>query len=121
MRDAPLTYTSKIHGDKDLTVLTLTGPATLPNLFDFQKALKSPITTNILVDFSSSDYMDSAGLGALMNFYVSTARHDRKLLLAGLNFRLQAMLESTRVHTLLSIFPTVDAAASSLQPPPPKS
>ena len=118
MRDLPLTYTAKIHGDKDLTVLTLTGPATLANLFDLQKALKSVITTNVLVDFSASEYMDSAGLGALMNFYVSTARHDRKLLLAALNYRIQAMLESTRVHTLLSIFPTVEAAAASLQPRP---
>ena len=114
MRDAPFTCTAKIHGDKDLSILTLAGPCTLPNLFDFQKALKSAITTNILIDFSASEYMDSAGLGALMNFYVSTTRHQRKLLLAGLNYRLQAMLESTRVHTLLTTFPTVEAALASL-------
>ena len=114
MRDAPLTFSSKIHGDKDLTVLTLTGPCTLANLFVFQKALKSPITTNILIDFSAAEYLDSAGLGALMNFYVSTTRHERKLLLAGLNYRLQAMLESTRVQSLLSVFPSVEAATASL-------
>ena len=41
--------------------------------------------------------MDSAGLGLLMNYYVSAEGHGRKLLLAGANERIVSLMQMTKV------------------------
>jgi anti-anti-sigma factor len=50
----------------------------------------------LILDMTESPYMDSAGLGLLMNYYVSAEKNGRKLLLAGTNQRIQALLQMTR-------------------------
>jgi len=69
----------------------------------------------LIVDLSDSPYMDSAGLGLLMNYYVSAQNHGRKILLACVNERIQALLELTKVDGILKGYPTVEAAEASLQ------
>ena len=50
----------------------------------------------LILDFSETPYMDSAGLGLVMNSYVW--RSGRKLLLAGVNERVSELFEDlTRV------------------------
>ena len=68
----------------------------------------------LIVDLSDSPYMDSAGLGLLMNYYVSAQNHGRQILLACVNERIAALLELTKVHGVLKSFPTVEAAETSL-------
>ena len=48
--------------------------------------------------------MDSAGLGLIMNYYVSAQDHGRKLLLAGVNERITALFEMTKVQGVLRAF-----------------
>ena len=68
----------------------------------------------LIVDLSDSPYMDSAGLGLLMNYYVSAQNHGRKILLASVNERIKALLELTKVDGILQSYPTVEAAEASL-------
>jgi anti-anti-sigma factor len=68
----------------------------------------------MIVDLSETTYMDSAGLGLIMNYYVAAADHGRKLLLAGMNDRIKALLEMTKVLGVLQTFPSVAAAETSL-------
>jgi anti-sigma B factor antagonist len=63
---------------------------------------------------SETTYIDSAGLGLIMNYYVAATDHGRKLLLAGVNERVKALLEMTRVQGVLTTFPSVAAAEASL-------
>jgi anti-anti-sigma factor len=63
---------------------------------------------------SETTYMDSAGLGLIMNYYVSAADHGRKLLLAGVNERVVELFKMTRVQGVLTSFPTVEDAEASL-------
>lgn len=48
-----------------------------------------------------------------MNYYVSAERHGRKFALAGFSERILALLELTRVSSLLKIFPTLEQAEAS--------
>jgi len=68
----------------------------------------------LIIDFSETPYMDSAGLGLVMNSYVSAKDHGRRLLLAGVNDRVVELFKMTRVQGVLTSFPTVEAAESSV-------
>ena len=54
--------------------------------------------------------MDSSGMGAIINYYVSAQKNGRKLILAGVNERIYALLELTNTTKLLKVVPTVAEA-----------
>ncbi len=49
----------------------------------------------------------------MLNCYVSLEKNGRKLALAGVNERVQALLELTRVEDILSLYPDVESALGS--------
>jgi anti-anti-sigma factor len=114
MLDDPLIHTYAAGKKDGTTILKLVGPLTLSTIFGFQNEFRSQKPQVMIVDLSESPYMDSAGLGLLMNYYVSAENNGRKLLLAGANHRIVAMLEMTKVHTVLKTFPSVEEAEASL-------
>ncbi len=83
-------------------------------MFELQDELRRTTPQVLIMDLSGTPYMDSAGLGLVMNYYVSAQNHGRRLLLAGVNERVLSLLEMTKVHTVLTSFPTVEQAEDSL-------
>ena len=115
MRDEPLTWTSRAGGSDGVTVLELTGPLTLGNIFDLQKTLiemKDPVT---IVDLSGVPFMDSAGLGVLVNFYVAAEKNGRRTAVAGANMRVEALIESTRLREVLRTSASVEEAEAKVR------
>lgn len=112
-QDGPLHYTVRQGTREGTVVIKLSGPLTLRNLFQLQdelRTIKSPLS---IFDLSESEYMDSAGLGTLINFYASAERNGRKVALAGVNYRIEALLDMTHVKELLRVFPTIAAAEAA--------
>jgi anti-sigma B factor antagonist len=103
----PLPSTSSEHAYR------LEGPLTLNNLFGFQEVLRQQCDTTIL-DMSGVPYMDSAGLGVLVNSHVSHQQHGRRLILAGVNERVQELFRLTKVDTVLELVPDLEAAYRAL-------
>ena len=95
-------------------ILKLVGPLTITTMFGFQNELRAMTPQVLIVDLSETPYMDSAGLGLIMNSHVSAEDHQRKLLLAAVNERIKALFEMTKVSGVLQVFPTVEAAEASL-------
>lgn len=91
-------------------VLTLRGPLTIQTIFDFQTAIRAEQSPVVIVDLSGVPYVDSAGLGAIVGAYVSAQRSNRRLLLAGLNERVKALISMTQVSRL---FPSYDTVADA--------
>jgi anti-anti-sigma factor len=115
MPDAPLTYTYTAGKSDGTMILKLTGPLTLSTMFGFQNEFRAMTPKVLIMDLSETTYMDSAGLGLLMNYYVAAQDHGRKLLLASVNERVAALFEMTKVQGVLTSFPTVEVAEASLQ------
>jgi anti-anti-sigma factor len=115
MRDEPLAVTARSGLHEGTTILMLRGPLTLQNSFDFQHDLAQHKPAVLIIDLTESPYMDSAGLGLLMNSYISAEKNGRKLLLAGVNERIRALLEMTRVHLILKNYPTAADAEASVR------
>jgi anti-anti-sigma factor len=96
-------------------ILRLIGPLTLSTMFGFQDEFRAMTPQVMIVDMTEVPYIDSAGLGLLMNYYVAAQDQRRKLLIAGVNERVKALFEMTRVQNILSTFPSVEAAEASVE------
>lgn len=71
MFDQPLNLEA-ISGQKPgQRILRLTGPLTLNGLFAFQDALRADPPACLILDLAGVPYMDSAGMGAIINYFVS--------------------------------------------------
>lgn len=66
-----------------------------------------------VLDASALEYIDSAGIGALVSALTNVKKAGGDLRLAGANERIQRLFTMTGVDKLLSVYPTVSDAASA--------
>ena len=85
-------------------VLLLQGRLTLDTMFPVQDELRSTNAATVVVDLSGVPYADSAGLGCLVNAYVSCQRTGRKFALAAVPERVMSLMKMTRLDTILPQF-----------------
>jgi anti-sigma B factor antagonist len=112
MLDKELTYNTSAGAKEGTVILTLDGPFTLRNIFQFQGELRALKPACLIMDMTSVPYMDSAGLGVIMNYFVSAQGSGRKLLLVGVNDRIKSLLEMTKVDSVLRMCDSVEVAES---------
>ena len=65
-----------------------------------------------VLDASGLDYIDSAGIGALVSALSNVKKAGGELRLAGAKDRIVRLFTMTGVDKLLSIYPTVEAASA---------
>jgi len=97
-------------------VLFLTGPLTANNASVFQNAMRreEPAET-VILDLRDVPYIDSAGLGLLVTAYVSRQKAGRRMVLSGINPRVQKLFDVTRVTSLFLIFASPEEAIAALR------
>jgi anti-sigma B factor antagonist len=110
MQQDPLSIQTRQGKSPDTRILQIEGPLTLSNLFAFQAELRKETSPLTILDITGVPYMDSAGMGAVLNFYVSAQKNGRKLVVAGVSERVMALLDLTNTSKLLKIVPTVEDA-----------
>ena len=95
-------------------VLRLIGPLTIHSLFEFQSTLRADPPATLILDLSDVPYMDSAGMGSIINYYVSCQRNGRRLIVAGVNGRVMELFVMTKVNALLTMVSSVAEAERAL-------
>ena len=115
MQDRELIFSSSDGAKDGVLIVTLDGPLLLGNLFDFQSAFRELKPPCLILDLSNVPYMDSAGLGVLMNSYISAQSNNRDFFVVGVNERVQALLEMTKVDQILKLYPSLEAAEAASQ------
>ncbi len=110
MLEKELSYTISDGATEDTVILRLAGPFTLANMFQLQNELRTMKPACLIMDLAEVPYMDSAGLGVIMNYYVSAQNGGRKFFLTTVNERIRALLEMTKVDAVLRICDSVEAA-----------
>jgi anti-anti-sigma factor len=100
-----------------IQVLHVTGPLTVKTVFDFQQVARTerPKIGRIVV-LSGVPYMDSAGLGALLEAFASAQRHQLRFAVADVSPRLLNVLKVARVDSLVPHFESVEAAHLHVAP-----
>jgi anti-sigma B factor antagonist len=111
LTEGPLTIDRREGKNPGTQVYRLSGPLTLRNLFELQTELRSatpPLLT--IIDISNVPYMDSAGMGLVMNHYVRCQTRGAKLVVSGANSRVMDLFKVTKVDTVLALVSSIEAA-----------
>jgi anti-sigma B factor antagonist len=116
MWDEKLTITGVQGAHEGERILHLNGPLTITTLFGFRDVIRAEKTAKtVILDFSQVPYMDSAGVGAIVNAHVSLLNAGRRLALAAVQDRIRTLMKVTRVDEVLTIYPTVQEAQAAAQ------
>jgi anti-sigma B factor antagonist len=111
LNDGPLTIDRREGKNPGTRVFSLSGPLTLRNLFELQSELRRseppPMT---VIDLTQVPYMDSAGMGLVMNHYVRCQTRGVKLVVVGANNRVMDLFKVTKVDCVLPLAKTIDEA-----------
>jgi anti-anti-sigma factor len=111
LTDAPLSLERLQGSSPNVLIFRLTGPLTLRNLFDIQTELRiAPPPPLTIIDLTAVPYMDSAGMGLLMNHFVHCQTRGAKLIVVGANQRVLDLFKITHVDTVLTVTGTVEEA-----------
>ena len=114
MWDEKLTITSVQGAHEGETILQLNGPITLSTFFGFRDVLRAEKTAKtVILDFSQVPYMDSAGVGAIVNAHVSCLNSGRRLVLVAVQDRIRTLMKVTRVEEVLTVYPTLQEAQAA--------
>lgn len=110
MQPEPLlveTLSGKAEGTR---IIRLSGPLTLLNFFKLQEELAKESTQVTILDLSEVPYMDSAGMGAIINHYVSAQRKGHKVIASGANYRVVELFKLTKVDSLILLAGSLEEA-----------
>lgn len=95
----------------DVHIFQLTGPLTLRTLFTLQPELrKGAVPATTILDMTAVPYLDSAGMGVVVNHYVHCTNNNAKFLVAGVSSRVLELFKITKVNTLIPMFGTIEEA-----------
>lgn len=108
-----MTFTRRPGSRDGIEILSISGPFTLGNMFEFQRALHELQPPYLIFDLAQVPYMDSAGLGLLVNFYVAAQKHGRKMAVVGATHRIVTLFELTKVDSLLRVYPSIEDAEAA--------
>lgn len=102
----------------NVAVITIDGDITLNTggdviLKDKVQSLIQQGYRNLLIDLSNVSYVDSAGLGQLVQAYATTRNKGGALKLVNLTKRLQDLLVVTKLLTVFDTFDNESAALAS--------
>jgi anti-sigma B factor antagonist len=101
-----------------LRILVLKGRLTIETAACFQDAIKRENAPDLIIDMSGVPSMDSAGLGVMIAAYVRAKKTSRKLGIAGMNERVKAVTDTSRLSQFLQIYATVKGAEAALSKAP---
>jgi anti-sigma B factor antagonist len=104
------------HSSGDVTVVTVTGDITLNKggdvlLKDKIQSLLQQGKKKLLLDLGKVSYVDSAGLGQLVQVYATAKHHGGALKLVNLTKRLKDLLV---VSKLLTVFDSYESEAEAV-------
>lgn len=97
-------------GKPGTRLLKLTGSLVLGNFFQFQSELRKEESPLTVIDLAKVPYMDSTGMGELVNYYVHCQRAGNKLIISGANDRVMELFRITRIDSVLPLVPTLKEA-----------
>jgi anti-sigma B factor antagonist len=104
----------------NIVILEPHGRLTIETIQFFRQAVARRIGegwSRIIVDLQNVDYIDSAGLGALVAAYTSCRRRDTRLVLVRVFGKNRELLRVTKLLTVFDVYDTtLDAERSFARP-----
>jgi len=114
MADA-LSIVSRECSSPGQCILQLTGKLSLDSVPDFLKAIRTQTHKTVLLDMGEMSYLDSSGVGALVQQFSAMKKEGRSLVLVRPHTRVVAVLQITKVLSLFPRYDSVEAAEAQLK------
>lgn len=112
--DDPLSIERKDGSTAGTKILVLNGPLTLRNLFELQGELRSGELPRLsILDLSGVPYMDSAGMGLVINHFVHCQNNGSRMIAVGVSPRVHELFRMTKVDSVIPQAATAEAAESA--------
>ena len=106
----------KKHVD-NFTILYVEGLVKLGESAEFfSSALENVLkneSTNVIVDFTKIDYIDSTGIGELVGYLGKFTTQNRKLILVNPSERIMKLLKLAKLYAVFKIYGTEEEAMSA--------
>ncbi|HSC45179.1 MAG TPA: STAS domain-containing protein [Candidatus Acidoferrum sp.] len=91
-------------------VARLNGKLSLETVNSFMPEMRAVAADKLVLDMSGISFLDSAGVGALVQLFVHRRNQSKKMSVAGLTVQGAAVLQVAGLTKLLPIFTTVQEA-----------
>ena len=82
----------------------------------FSSALETVLkneSTNVIIDFTKVDYVDSTGIGELVGYLGKFGNQNRKLILVNPSDRIQKLLKLAKLDAVFKIYSTEEEAIAA--------
>lgn len=93
------------------SVVKLDGKLVLETVSGFLQTMRQQASPSLVMDMSGVSFLDSAGVGALVQLFVHRRNLGQKFALAGLTPQGMAVMQVAGLLKLLPVFPSVSEAA----------
>jgi len=100
--------------DQNVAVLKLDGKLTLETVHNFLESTRSESAPALILDMSRVQFVDSAGVGALVQILVHRRTLKQKFALAGLTDQGRAVIEVCGLLKLIPCYATIAEAKEHL-------
>lgn len=94
----------------DYRILKISGRLALESVPDFQRAIRAETAKMVLLEMADLTYMDSSGVGALVQQFSALRKDGRQLVLIQPHERVVAVLQITKVLSMFPRFASVQEA-----------
>jgi len=101
---------NQTSGSADIYVTRLTGELSLETVHDFLCTMRSEPASYLVLDLNGVSFLDSAGVGALVDLFISRRDTGKRLALAALTRQGIAVLQVSGLIHLLPVYASVDLA-----------
>ena len=109
--DGPLKIEREEGKAPGTLILRLAGPLTLRNIFDLQAELRNAKATPVtILDLTEVPYMDSAGMGVVVNYHVHCQNLGGRLIAVGVSSRIMELFKITKVDSVIRMTSTLEEA-----------
>lgn len=93
-----------------LKVVELSGGLTIETVAHFNQSLRDDPAPVLLLNLAKLEWLDSAGVGALVQLMIRREKAKSSLAIAELSSRNQVVLQVSQLLRLFNVFPTTDLA-----------
>ena len=98
--------------NESTTVYYAKGKLSLETVSGFVQQLRPDVSPTLVLDMSGVNFLDSAGVGALVSLFVNRRNQGKVLALAALPPQAKAVVMVAGLHNMLPIYATVEDAAA---------
>jgi anti-sigma B factor antagonist len=113
MEPVRLDLIPQANGDTQINVVRLDGKLALETVHNFITTMRGDASQRLVLDMSGVSFLDSAGVGALVQLFVHRRALGKAFALAGLNQQGSAVMQVSGLTKLLPIFGSVDEASGA--------